>query len=205
MCAIWWAALLGMTMDVASPEREVVGVTVSPQVAERIRRPHWSLARTWMLQPGVPNGRNVFEAAVACSADAVVLDIEDGLPDVQKPAGRQSVAEWLCGGGEGWVRINSAGTPAWTADLDALSGAPGLAGVMLAKTELVDEVAATTARLPANTPVVALVESAVGIEAAADLAKAPGVLELPSGLVTFAVIPGCARIQWYWRIRARDS
>jgi citrate lyase subunit beta/citryl-CoA lyase len=185
MCAIWRVAVPGMTIDAASPERKVVGVTVSPQVAERIRRPHWSLARTWLLQPGVPDGRDVFEAAVAGSADAVVLDIEDGLPDTQKPAGRQSVAEWLCGGGQGWVRINSASTPAWAADLDALSGAPGLAGVMLAKTESADEVAATTARLPANTPVVALVESALGIESASDLSKAPGCSRIAFGVGDF--------------------
>jgi citrate lyase subunit beta/citryl-CoA lyase len=127
----------------------------------------------------------VFEAAVAGSADAVVFDIEDGLPDAEKPAGRQAVAEWLRGGGQGWVRINSAGTHAWTADLDALSGAPGLAGVMLAKTESADEVAATGARWPANTPLVALVESALGIESAADLARAPGCSRIAFGVGDF--------------------
>ncbi|KAA0082069.1 aldolase [Mycolicibacterium sp. P9-64] len=172
-------------MDTASPKREVVGVTVSTRVAERIRRPHWSLARTWLLQPGVPDSRDVFDAAVTGSADAVVLDIEDGLPDAQKPAGRQAVAEWLCGGGQGWVRISSASTRAWTADLDAISGAPGLSGVMLAKTESADDVAATTARLPANTPLVALVESAVGIESAADLARAPGCSRIAFGIGDF--------------------
>jgi citrate lyase subunit beta/citryl-CoA lyase len=172
-------------MEAASPEREVVGVTVSSQVAERIRRPHWSLARTWLLQPGVPDGRAVFDAAVVGSADAVVFDIEDGLPDAQKPAGRQAVAEWLCNGGRGWVRINNASTRAWTADLDAVSGAPGLAGVMLAKTESAEEIAATTARLPAGTPLVALVESAVGIESAADLAKTPGCSRIAFGVGDF--------------------
>lgn len=160
-------------------------MTVSAQVAERIRRPHWSLARTWLLQPGVPDGGDVFEAAVAGSADAVVFDIEDGLPDAQKPAGREAVAEWLRGGGQGWVRINSAGTRAWNADLDALSSAPGLAGVMLAKAESADEVTATTSRLPANTPLVALVESAVGIESAADVAKAPGCSRIAFGVGDF--------------------
>jgi citrate lyase subunit beta/citryl-CoA lyase len=172
-------------MEAASPEREVVGMTVSSQVAERIRRPHWSLARTWLLQPGVPDGCDVFDAAVVGSADAVVFDIEDGLPDAQKPAGRQAVAEGLHGGGQGWVRINSANTPAWTADLDALSDAPGLAGVMLAKTESADDVAATAARLPANTPLVALIESAVGIESAADVAKAPGCSRIAFGVGDF--------------------
>lgn len=160
-------------------------MTVSPQVAARIRRPHWSLARTWLLQPGVPGGGEAFDVAVAGRADVVVLDIEDGLPDAQKPAGRQSVAEWLHGGGQGWVRINSVSTSAWSADLDAVAQAPGLAGVMLAKAESVDDIAATAARLPAGTPVVALVESALGVELVSDLARAQGCSRIAFGVGDF--------------------
>ena len=69
------------------------------------------------------------------------------------------------------MRISSRATPAWHADLDALASAPGLAGVMLAKTESPDDVAATAALLPAGTPVVALVESALGVESAFDIAR----------------------------------
>ena len=141
-------------------------MTVSPQ-AECTRRPHWSLARTWLLQPGLPG----FAAALDSDADVVVLDIEDGLPDSQKTVGRRSVAAWLHDDGSAWVRINSAATGDWTADLDALSSAPGLAGVMLAKTESAEDVAATAARLPAGTPIVALVESALGIESALEIAR----------------------------------
>jgi len=165
-------------------KQEVVDVTVYP-TAQRIRRPHWSLARTWLLQPGLPDGGDVFDTAVAGSADVVVLDIEDGLPDVQKPAGRQSVAEWLYSGGPGWARISSASTPAWAADLDALAAAPGLAGVMLAKTESADDVAATAARLPAGTPVVALIESALGIESAFDIAREPACVRIAFGVGDF--------------------
>jgi citrate lyase subunit beta/citryl-CoA lyase len=166
-------------------ERKVVGVTSAAQAVERIHRPHWSLARTWLLQPGTPNGDDVFGAACASSADAVVLDIEDGLPDAQKPAGRVAVADWLSAGGQAWVRINSVSTAEWTADLDAVSTAPGLLGVMLAKTESVEDVTSTAARLPAGTPVVALVESAVGIEAAGDIAKAPGCSRIAFGVGDF--------------------
>lgn len=110
-------------------------MTVSPQLTERLRKPHWSLARTWLLQPGIPDGEAAYDAAVAGAADAVVLDIEDGLPDAQKAAGRQSVAGWLDGGNSAWVRINGVGTPGWSADLAALSDVSGLTGVMLAKAE----------------------------------------------------------------------
>ncbi len=135
--------------------------------AERTRRPHWSLARTWLLQPGSPG----FAGSTSTAADVVVLDIEDGLQDTQKAAGRRAVAEWLGDGGSAWVRISSADTPHWDADLDALASAPGLAGVMLAKTESAADVVATSARLPAGTPVVALIESALGIESALDIAR----------------------------------
>ncbi|MCV7419495.1 aldolase [Mycobacterium yunnanensis] len=151
----------------------------------RTRRPHWSLARTWLLQPGVPDGQDLFDAAVAGSADAVVLDVEDGLPDVRKPAGRQSVAEWLFAGGQGWVRINATTSPFWAADLDALAGAPGLLGVMLAKTESAGDVEATSARLPVGTPVVALVESALGVESVSEVARAPGCARIAFGVGDF--------------------
>lgn len=158
---------------------------VSAQVAERIRKPHWSLARTWLLQPGTPGGGAAFDAAVEGSADAVVLDIEDGLPDAQKPAGRRTVAHWLSDSGRAWVRINAVSTPSWPADLDALADAPGLAGVMLAKTESAADIAATAGRLPAGTPVVALIESALGIESALDIARAPGCSRIAFGLGDF--------------------
>ena len=160
-------------------------VTVYPTAAQRIRRPHWSLARTWLLQPGLPDGREVFETAATGFSDVVVLDVEDGLPDVQKPAGRQAVAEWLHDGGRAWVRISSVTESAWAADLDALAGAPGLAGVMLAKAESADDVAATAARLPTGTPVVALIESALGVESAFDIARAPRCSRIAFGIGDF--------------------
>jgi citrate lyase subunit beta/citryl-CoA lyase len=166
-------------------EREVPSVTVSPQVTERVRKPHWSLARTWLLQPGIPDGSEEYDAAAASIADVVVLDIEDGLPDAQKAAGRLSVAEWLDAGAREWVRINSVSTALWSADLDALANVHGLAGVMLAKTESADDVAATAARLPAGTPLVALIESALGIEAALDIARSPGCARIAFGVGDF--------------------
>lgn len=105
------------------------------------------------------------------AVDVVVLDIEDGVPAAVRADGRDAVAGWLHDGGSAWVRINNVSTPEWTEDLAALASAPGLAGVMLAKTESPDDVAATAARLPAGTPIVALVESALGVESALDIAR----------------------------------
>lgn len=158
---------------------------VSAQIAECTRKPHWSLARTWLLQPGIPGGGEAFDGATAGNADAVVLDIEDGLPDAQKNDGRHAVAEWLTGGGNAWVRINCTTLPAWSADLDAVAHAPGLTGVMLAKVETAEDVAATAARLPAGMPMVALIESALGIEAALDIARSPACSRIAFGVGDF--------------------
>lgn len=166
-------------------EGEDPNVPVSAQSTERVRKPHWSLARTWLLQPGIPDGADAYAAAVASSVDAVVLDIEDGLPDAQKPAGRRSVADWLNAAGQGWVRINGTSTPAWSADLDAVAETRGLAGVMLAKTESGDDVATTAARLPFGTPLVALVESALGVESVSDIARANGCSRIAFGVGDF--------------------
>lgn len=160
-------------------------MTVSPQATQRRRKPHWSLARTWLLQPGIPDGGEAYDAAIAGSADAIVLDIEDGLPEAQKPAGRVAVAEWLSAGAQAWVRINSVASSAWSADLDAVAHTSGLVGVMLAKTESGDDIAATAARLPSGTPVVALVESALGIESVTEIARAPGCSRIAFGLGDF--------------------
>lgn len=116
-------------------------------------------------------GRPGFWGSLPSDADVVVLDIEDGLPDAEKPTGRQAVGEWLHGDGSAWVRISSAGTPDWQADLDAVATAPGLNGVMLAKVESAHDVVATAQRLPAGTPVVALIESALGVESALEIAR----------------------------------
>nr|WP_111509027.1 aldolase/citrate lyase family protein [Mycobacterium kyogaense] len=141
-------------------------MTVFPET-HCVRRPHWSLARTWLLQPGRPG----FFRSLPSDADVVVLDIEDGLPAAEKPAGRRAVAEWLYGDGSAWVRISSAGTPDWHADLDVVAAAPGLRGIMLAKVESAHDVVATAQRLPTGTPVVALIESALGIESALEIAR----------------------------------
>ena len=56
-----------------------------------------------------------------------------------------------------------------------------MAGVMLAKTESADHVTETFDRLGGTTPVLALIESALGIEEATSIARARGVMRLAFG------------------------
>ena len=137
------------------------------------------LARSWLLVSG---GRSdLFNEASTSMADQVILDLEDAVDAASKPQARVSVQEWLSTGGEAWVRINPRSSEFWSDDIDAITGAPGLRGVVLAKTESGTEVSETFDRLGANKPVIPLLESALGIEEAVAVARANGAFRLAFG------------------------
>ncbi|MDQ4213484.1 CoA ester lyase [Microbacterium capsulatum] len=137
------------------------------------------LARSWLLVAATRP--ETFDDAAASHADAVVLDVEDAVDASHKDSAREDVVRWLGAGNRGWVRINDATSEWWSADLEALRSAQGLLGVMLAKTEFGKQVTDTYHRLGARVPVVALVESAVGIENATEIARADGAFRLAFG------------------------
>ncbi|CAM3210523.1 CoA ester lyase [Prescottella defluvii] len=148
--------------------------TRTQQSERRSIRP--DLARSWLLASATKPDSFARPEHV----DALILDLEDAVTPDRKPDARTAVTEWLSGGGEAWVRINDATTAYWEEDLRALSGLPGLQGVMLAKTESGGQVEATTELLP-DTPILALIESAVGLEAAPEIARADGTFRLAFG------------------------
>jgi citrate lyase subunit beta/citryl-CoA lyase len=139
------------------------------------------IARSWLLV----NGTRVedFDSALASAADQVVLDLEDAVDPAVKNRARLDVVEWLRAGRRRpvWVRINDRTSSFWSDDVDGLKGLPGLAGVVLAKTEVAEHVTETFDRLGGGTPVLALVESALGIEEAVPIARARGVFRLAFG------------------------
>jgi len=143
------------------------------------------LARSWLLVAATRP--ETFDDAARSHADAVVLDVEDAVDASHKDSAREDVVRWLHGAdadgnaNRAWVRINDATSEHWSPDLDGLRDAPGLQGVMLAKTEFGGQVMDTFNRLGARVPVVALVESAVGIENATEIARAKGVFRLAFG------------------------
>jgi len=139
------------------------------------------LARSWLLVNGANAGR--FEAAARSRADIVVLDIEDAVAPKDKPAARDNVLGWLGAGHTDWVRINGFGTPWWVDDLAILAGT-SVGGVMLAMVESVDHVTETAKRLP-NVPIVALVETARGLERITEIAAAKGTFRLAFGIGDF--------------------
>lgn len=141
------------------------------------------LSRSWLLASAADEAN--FGPALASEADSVIFDMEDAVPSDGKAAARERVVEALSTGMTAWVRVNGIETDFWADDLAALSKAPGLRGVMLAMTEKPEQVTHTAMRLQAGTPVLALVESALGIENATAIASAPGTFRLAFGVGDF--------------------
>ncbi|MDO4252075.1 MAG: CoA ester lyase [Rothia sp. (in: high G+C Gram-positive bacteria)] len=139
------------------------------------------LSRSWLLVSAASDEQTL-AAAWASEADSLLLDLEDGCPEDLKDQAREKVADLLTQGAEAWVRINTMGSQAWTQDVQALNGLPGLRGVMLAGTEDPDQVTRTAMMLAAGTPVIALIESALGMVNAVAIAKAPGTFRLAFGV-----------------------
>jgi citrate lyase subunit beta/citryl-CoA lyase len=146
--------------------------TVHPEVKPDI-------ARSWLLVNATRP--ETFDAAAASRADQIVLDIEDAVDPSDKDTARGAVIDWLSNGGKAWVRINDRSSDFWSDDVDALTGVPGLQGVMLAKTEDAAHVSETFDRLRGEQPVLVLLESALGIEEAVSIARARGAFRLAFG------------------------
>ena len=113
----------------------------------------------------------------------MVLDIEDAVAPKDKATARANVTQWLAAGNSDWVRVNGFGTQWWADDLQMLSDTP-VGGVMLAMVESVDHVTETAKRLP-GVPIVALVETARGLERITEIASAKGTFRLAFGIGDF--------------------
>lgn len=143
------------------------------------------LSRSWLLVSA--NKPHLFEPAEASDADSVIFDLEAAVPDDEKEAARENVKAALAAdtGMTAWVRVNGRDSEHWHPDLEALRGLPGLRGVVLALTEKPEQVTLTAMQLAAGVPVIALIESAIGIERATEIAKAPGTFRLAFGTNDF--------------------
>lgn len=142
-------------------------------------------AHSWLFVPASTPKR--FPSAVASGADAVILDLEDAVAAHDKDAARRQAAAWLAGEGSAWVRLNPEGTPWHAEDLTALRDLPGLLGLVVPKAEDPDRLAELAAQLSPTGGIVALIETARGLQQAARIARAPGVRRLAFGSLDFAL------------------
>lgn len=148
------------------------------------------LARSWLLVPG--SAPELTDRVAASRADVVVVDLEDGVATADKGRARRALAAVADAGLRPWVRIGDAASDAWRTDVALLRGRDLVAGVVLAKVEAPDHVRRTLDAVDGALPVVALVESARGVESALDIAEAAGVARLAFGSGDFRRDTGAA-------------
>ncbi|GEK81672.1 HpcH/HpaI aldolase/citrate lyase family protein [Agrococcus baldri] len=137
-------------------------------------------ARSWLFVPGDRSDR--FLKAQASGAGVVVLDLEDAVQGERKPAARREVVAALEAGGDYVVRVSALEQEDGRQDIAALVGASARpVAILAAKAE---EAAAMEAIAHAvGAPVVALIESARGLEAVSELARSKAVMRLALGAV----------------------
>lgn len=153
-------------------------VTVVASTTRHRERVTPDLSRSWLLVSARRTGQ--FFAASASVADQVVLDLGDGVDPAYKSQARAQVCDWLRNGGSAWVRVNVRGSDFWGEDLSQLVGLPGLLGIVLPKVESASDVDESSRRLD-SAPVLALIESALGIEEAVGIARAERTFRLTFG------------------------
>ena len=143
-----------------------------------------SVARTLLFVPGIRPDR--FAKAAATAADLVIVDLEDAVPEENKAIARDAIVQWLCTDGQAAVRVNGTTSDHYQQDVTALVGLPGLRAVVV---PMADDPAALVdlhQLLGQDVEIVALIETALGIVRAFELASTSGVSRLAFGNLDFA-------------------
>lgn len=126
-----------------------------------------------------------FAKAAASGADAVILDLEDAVsPDAKDVARCALTADFT--DLPVVVRVNAPGTPWHHADLAAAARLP-IAAIMVPKVES----AAELVQLSPAGPLIALIETARGIDAVRSIARSGRAIRLAFGSVDYAADLGC--------------
>ena len=141
-----------------------------------------NLIRSWMFVPGKHRQRMI-DKALGVSADAIMLDIEDGMAPNEKDTARNNIAESLGrekapGSPARYVHINAIGHARMDADLEAVIQ-PGLEGLVCPKVDAPDEVRKIDAilndREPKNKLEKKSVKLLIAIESPQGLLNAPAI------------------------------
>jgi citrate lyase subunit beta/citryl-CoA lyase len=147
------------------------------------------ISRLWlsMLSPAprsylfVPASRpKRFATALAADADAVIIDLEDGVGPGEKSAARESVRNFLTNKTPVLLRINGPKTEWFAGDLE-LCNMSGVSGVVVPKAETADELKLVAESIPSELPLLPLIETAHGLATVNAIAQQPRVARLLFG------------------------
>jgi citrate lyase subunit beta/citryl-CoA lyase len=123
------------------------------------------------------------EKALHSGADQVILDLEDGVGEKAKASAREGLGR-TNPSRPALLRVNPAMSVHHGADLAAVLSLPWVEGIVLPKVEDVDDVRKCRAVLPRRVALVALVETARGIERVEPIARS-GVSRILFGSADF--------------------
>lgn len=137
--------------------------------------------------------------AARSSADAIILDLEDAVPIAEKNAAREIIRgslPWLRElGAQVFVRVNSFSTDFIDSDLEQVIQ-PGCSGIILPKVEKLADVESVSEKinefekrhkgLAGRISIVPLIESAVGVLNAIEIAEHEHVIALAFGALDYA-------------------
>jgi citrate lyase subunit beta/citryl-CoA lyase len=135
-----------------------------------------SVARSFLVFPGDDDHKR--SNALASGADAVVLDLEDGVAEAAKNRARSRIGAFATEPGAALrlVRVNDPASPVGATDLAAVEQL-SVAAVVVPKASL----ASVDAAAETGKPIVALIEDAAGVRDAYALAEHPAVVALAIG------------------------
>ena len=175
-----------MSASINPPANKNMGIdtnTESPSYRAVIK----SLAdtKTWLFVPATRIDR--VEKAFASGADAVIVDLEDAVAQVDKAQARAALKDYYAAQHEAksyrpiWLRINKADSAEFAKDLALCQQLPELAGVLLAKAEQASDIEKVYQQTVL--PVIAVIESAMGLYRIDEMAKASGLLAFSYGFL----------------------
>src|SRR5215475_13027264 len=98
------------------------------------------LPRSFLYVPA--NREKFLDKAIGLPADAFIFDLEDSVPPAEKAHARAAVREYAprIPDSRVWVRPNALDTEFGEADLDAIIGIAGIAGLFAPKVDCRDDV-----------------------------------------------------------------
>jgi citrate lyase beta subunit len=147
-----------------------------------------SLETTYLFVPGTHPLR--FEKALNSGADNVIVDLEDAVSVEEKGQALENTIVELKKGLSRpiFVRLNTIDSPWFDENVNGLvelaeSGTTSLKGIVLPKVETAASLESLRALFPEHIQIVGLVETAVGVHNAVEIAAAAGLTRLAIGAV----------------------
>ncbi|MCU1517533.1 MAG: CoA ester lyase [Pseudarthrobacter sp.] len=138
-----------------------------------------------------------FAKAAAAGAGVVIIDLEDAVAPAAKSAALTAAVEAVAPSDGGpavlaLVRVNPLGSRQHDADITLLlstarAAGSGLLGIMVPKAEDAGALRQLRSDMPKHLALVPLIESALGVVNAVELARVPGVTRLAFGAIDFAL------------------